>query len=307
MIAFLLLAALAFPPRQSTAQPHTSPPVEPEQVLAWQLEGLAQEEIREEVSARGLTEYPEIALLSALSAVGADAETIRVVQHAKGPRARWKLALKLPKPSDYLYEVAGALLWHDWEHALLTMQNAITAQPRDPDVHLVYAHLLSAVGDWIAAYGAATKAVALVPDWPYAHALRSTICYHSQIPQCALREAAAFLKLRPHDAVAYVALGHAECLQGNFAEALQAFEEAKRLNADYSEIYEGMGQVYGREREFEKATVAFEQAIRLGGQRADYRRELRRVCDAARQMLTPSPDITKACSDTWVRDADHSE
>jgi hypothetical protein len=36
--------------------------------LAWQLDGLTQEEIRFEVRRHGLTEYPVVALLSALSA-----------------------------------------------------------------------------------------------------------------------------------------------------------------------------------------------------------------------------------------------
>lgn len=71
---------------------------------------LTQEEIREEVSAHGLTTYPDIALLSALSAAGADAETIRAMQHAPGPRSRWGLALKVPKPTDYLYEIGGAVM-----------------------------------------------------------------------------------------------------------------------------------------------------------------------------------------------------
>ena len=80
-------------------------PVEPEQVLAWQLEGLTQEQIREEVNAHGLDRYPDIAFLSAPSAAGANTETIRAVQHAPGPRRRWGLALRLPKSTDYLYGV----------------------------------------------------------------------------------------------------------------------------------------------------------------------------------------------------------
>ena len=75
--------------------------MQPEQVLAWQLEGLTQEEIREEVTTRGLTAYPDIAFLIVLSAAGADAETIGVVRHAPGPRNRWGLNLRLPKPTEH--------------------------------------------------------------------------------------------------------------------------------------------------------------------------------------------------------------
>jgi hypothetical protein len=114
VITLVLLAALAFPSQQQSSTPRqVDPPLSPEQVLAWQLEGRIQDEIRREVTARGLAEYPEIAFLSARSAAGADAKTIRVVRHAKGPRSLWKWSWGLPKPTDYLYEVAGALLWGD--------------------------------------------------------------------------------------------------------------------------------------------------------------------------------------------------
>jgi hypothetical protein len=72
VFTLVLFAALTFPPQENLSRSPVKTPVQPEQVLAWQLEGLRQEEIREEVSARGLTNYPEIAFLSALSAARAD-------------------------------------------------------------------------------------------------------------------------------------------------------------------------------------------------------------------------------------------
>ena len=274
VVALVLLAALAFPPQQSCIPLEAKDPVQPEQVLAWQLEGLTQEEIRDEVGSRGLTEHAEEPLLNALSAAGADAETILTVRHARGPRILWKLGLRLPKPTDYLYEVAGAVFWKDRESALQTLQNEAEKQPRNPDVRLIHAFFLRVEEDWIAAYGEATEAVALAPQSPYAHGLRSTICYYSQLSECALREARVFVELRPQDGAAYIVLGHAKELQGKYEEALQAFAEAKRLHAGYSAIYEGMGRVHGREGEFEKAVAAYEQAIRMDGERAEYYREL---------------------------------
>jgi hypothetical protein len=147
----VLLAALALPPQQSNATPETKAPVPPEQVLAWQLEGLTAKELREEVASRGLTECAEQPLLSALAAARADVETVRAVRHAKAPCTVWKLGLQLP--TDYLYEIAGAMMWNDWGYALRTMQAETMKQPGNPDVHLIYAHLLAASEDWIAAYG----------------------------------------------------------------------------------------------------------------------------------------------------------
>jgi tetratricopeptide (TPR) repeat protein len=274
VITLFLFAALAIPPQQGNITPESDVPVAPEQVLAWQLEALTQEEIREEVGRRGLTQCAEEYLLNALSAARAGAETIRAVRHAKSPCTFWRLGLHLPGPSDYLYEVAGAILWSDWGHALSTMQAEVAKQPRNPDVRLIYAHLLHMSEDWVTAYGEATEAVALAPESPYAHALRSTICYHSRLPHCAMHEATLFVKSRPQDAAAYIVLGHANELDGRDDEALQAYLEAKRLHPGYPEIHAGLGRVYGRHGEFEKAVAALEDAIRLDGNDADYCAEL---------------------------------
>ena len=214
MITVALFAALGFPPQESSNFEEKTPIV-PEQVLAWQLEGLTQEEIRDEVGRRGLTECAEEPLLHAISAARADIETVRAVRSAKAPCKLWKLDLRLPRPTDYLYEVAGAEMWGDWDHALQTIEVEVGEQPRDADARLIYAHMLTLSEDWITAYGEVTEAEALAPRSPYTHALRSTICYHSGLLECALREANVFLKMRPEDAWAYVLLGKAKELQGH--------------------------------------------------------------------------------------------
>jgi tetratricopeptide (TPR) repeat protein len=263
VLTFALLAALTISPQQNLTTNEERHPVAAEQVLAWQLEGLTQEEIQEEVGAHGLTSYPDIAFLSALSAAGADAETIRAAQHAPGPRNRWGLALRLPKATDYLYEMAGAILWNDWEHAIQTMEKESRLQPNDATVQLVYAHVLSVKEDWIAAFGAATRAVALAPQSPYAHGVRSTVCYHAHLPECAVREALIFVELRPSDAASYITLAHAREAEGETDEALAALAQAEKLHAGYAEIYATRGRVYAGIGEYEKAVQSFERAIQV--------------------------------------------
>jgi tetratricopeptide (TPR) repeat protein len=312
MITLALFAALAFPPQQESFNAEKNAPVAPEKVLAWQLEGLAEEEIREEVKRRGLTECAEESLLNALSAARADVETVQVVRHAKAPCTVWKLDLRVPRPMDYLYEVAGAVMWNDWNHAMRTMEAEVSQEPRDPDARLIYAHLLGMSEDWITAYGEATEAVALAPQSPYAHALRSTICYHSGLTECALREANLFVKMKPEDASAYIMLGHAKELQGHDDEALAAYNEAKRLHAGYSEIFAGFRRVYARGGEFEKAVTACEQAIRLDSGQAEYYAELAQIYEAEGHLpeaienwkkakqIEPRPEILLALGDAYL-------
>ena len=56
MLTLVLFAALAIPPQQINVTSEMNSPVVPDQVLAWQLEGLTQEEIQDEVEGRGLTQ-----------------------------------------------------------------------------------------------------------------------------------------------------------------------------------------------------------------------------------------------------------
>jgi len=293
VITVVLFAALAIPRQQVSTSPETNAPVGPEQVLAWQLEGLTQEEIREEVTRHGLTQCADDRLLNALSSARADAETIRVVKQAKAP-CTWKLGLRLPGPTDYLYEMAGAISRGDRETALQTMQDEVGNQPRNPEVRLIYAYLLRSSEDWIMAYGETTEAVALSPQSPYAHALRSTVCYHSRLPECALREAMVFVKLRGEDARAYIVLGNAREIQGQDGEALRAYMEAKQLHAGYAEIYAGLGRVYERGGQFEKAVGAFDEAIRLDGNEAEYYGELAQVYQAEGYMRQAIKNWKKA-------------
>lgn len=274
MILFVLFTALALPLQGPGSPPQKDTPVPPEQVLAWQLEGLTSEEIRAELEAPGLTERPEEALYVALSAAGANSETIRVVRETKAPQKLWKLGLRLPKPTDYLYTIADALGRGDGKEALLTIENEAAKQPDNPDVHLIYAQLAKMAQDWITAYGQASEAVAVAPDSPYAHAQRSTACYYSRLAECAARESLLFQKLRPGDAVAYIVLGHARELQGKFDEALQAYAQAEKLHPGYSAIYAGRGTVFQRIGDFENSVKAYEQAIRLDANYVEYYCEL---------------------------------
>ncbi len=284
MITLLLLAASAVPIPQSNNNLERNAPVAPEQVLAWQLEGLTQEEIREEVGLRGLTQCADDALLTALAGTRAEAETVRAVKQAKAPCTVWKLGLQLPRETDYLYEAAGAIRWSDWGYALQVMQREASKQPGNADVRLIYAHMLRMAEDWITAYGEARAAVELAPRSPYVHALLSTICYHSRLAQCAAREATVFVKMRPADAAAYIVLGHAEELQGHDSEALLAYTDAKRMNAKYAEIYAGLGRVYARAGECEKAVNSLQVAIHLDDDEAEYYVDLAQIYEAEGNM-----------------------
>lgn len=66
MLTLLIFAVLAIPSRMNRAI-ETNRPIEPEELLAWQLAGVTQEEIRAEVNARGIASRPAESVMEALS------------------------------------------------------------------------------------------------------------------------------------------------------------------------------------------------------------------------------------------------
>jgi cytochrome c-type biogenesis protein CcmH/NrfG len=90
-----------------------------------------------------------------------------------------------------------------------------------------------------------------------------TICYHAGLTECAIHEALRFREMPGADLSAYIILGYATELQGHDDDALEAYTQAKKLQAGDAEIHAGLGRVYGRAGEFEKAVASYDQAIRL--------------------------------------------
>jgi tetratricopeptide (TPR) repeat protein len=320
VITLVLLAVLGFPPQQDSAKAESKQPVAPEQVLAWQLEGLTQEEIQEEVKAHGLSECADAPLLNALAAARADAQTVEVVRHSKAPCKLLKLDLRLPKPTDYLYEMAGAMLWNDGQHAMQTIETEASKQPQNPDVRLIYAHVLSMSGDLILAYEEATAAERLNPRWPYTHAQRSTICYRAGLTACAIHEALRFREMREADASAYIILGNARELQGHDDEALEAYTQARKLHAGYAELYAGLGRVYGRAGAFDQALASYDEAIRLDKWDAKNYCELAQLYEAeghagkaigelkdAKELEPRNPQIAMALGNAYLEAKQYAE
>jgi hypothetical protein len=80
-----MFAVLAIPSQMNPAI-ETNRPIQPEELFAWQLGGVTQEEIRAEVNTRGMASRPEESVMEALGWTGADAATIKAVQRASGRR-----------------------------------------------------------------------------------------------------------------------------------------------------------------------------------------------------------------------------
>jgi tetratricopeptide (TPR) repeat protein len=75
------------------------------------------------------------------------------------------------------------------------------------------------------------------------------------------RELAAAVKLRPHDAYAWYALGHVLSRQGRFTDADAAFRKALEHDSEMSVALEELGHVLGREGKWSEATDIFRRVL----------------------------------------------
>jgi hypothetical protein len=199
-----MFAALAIPSQMSHAI-ETNGPIEPEELLAWQLGGVTQEEIRAEANTRGMVSRPEGSVMEALSWMGADAATIKAIQHASGRRPNWELGLKR-QPWDVFVKVARERRQNYVDDAKGTLREAIEKQPTNAWMHFVWASMMGREEDWLSAYDESSKGVKFASQSPYIQGQYSYICSRTGLGQPAEIHA-KMLALRSKDAVAHSSAG----------------------------------------------------------------------------------------------------
>jgi Flp pilus assembly protein TadD len=262
VITFFMLVLLGISP-QSKAIPPQSSAVTSEQLLAWQLAGLTREELLAELETRGLQSRPSDDTMDALTPAGAEPATIKAIERASQAANIWQLRWKPSATVLLLQEVAHQIYENEREAAEAMLREELRKRPGNAELHLVLAHLLCEDEYWVEAYAEARQAVALAPLSPYARGQLSFICSRARLGGSASKHAREMLELRPHDAVAYGLLGLSLNSEGNYTEAIQAFDNALKLKPDYAAAFSGSGTAYRRTGDYKRSIEAFERAIQL--------------------------------------------
>ena len=144
----------------------------------------------------------------------------------------------------------------------------------DPEFARAYSSLaLSHVDDYryqwshgeqslITAQQLAEKAVAIDNSLPQAHWALAYVQTHSHQYQPAIASLEKALKIRPNYADGYAFLALINIYDDNPAQGLKMIQRAMRLNPNYPAQYQSvLGQAYYSQKEYEKAVVAFRNAI----------------------------------------------
>jgi predicted Zn-dependent protease len=205
----------------------TNRPIKPEELLAWQLGGVTQEEIRAEVNTRGMASRPEESVM-----------------------------LKRPRPWDVFVEVARELRQDCVDDVIGTLREVIEKQPKNAWMHFVLASLTGREEGWLSAYDESSKVVKFAPQSPYIQRQHFYICSRARLGQPAETHARKMLALRPKDPVAHHAVGMALGTQGRTEEALRAYEEAARLQPSLAAAQFGIRTAQRNSGEIEVSIAA---------------------------------------------------
>ncbi len=143
--------------------------------------------------------------------------------------------------------------------------------PHSASELLVHSYALQAAADLENARDAAKQAVALAPDFGFAHARLAELEFAFGNRRAALAELDQALKISPRLAAAHALQGFVRFDQGDARLAQNAFDHARELDAALGSAWLGRGLCLLRERNFSEARAAFQVAAALEPQRSLFR------------------------------------
>ncbi len=141
-------------------------------------------------------------------------------------------------------------------------QLAVQLAPDAPDTHLALGSIAAIKYDYNTAAREFRRATELDPDSAYASDLYAWALVYKIPPDPEGAEAAARKALRLESSIfpAYYHLGRALIYQGRYPEAMQAFEQMRRLSPSSSTADLGTGILYLAQGEWDKAIEALKKS-----------------------------------------------
>ena len=146
---------------------------------------------------------------------------------------------------------------------------------------LAQSYTLQAIADLPAARAAAQRAVALAPEFGFAHARLAELEFAFGNRRAALAELNRALQLSPRLAAAHALQGFVQLDAGDTRAALSSFNRARELDAALGSAWLGRGLCLLRERNFAAARAAFQAAAALEPQRSLFRSYLGKAASEA--------------------------
>jgi len=136
------------------------------------------------------------------------------------------------------------------------------ARATDPQDHYQRGNAENRLGRWQPALAAYDRAIALDPQFAYAHCNRGAVLERLGRWDDALASYDRALALTPDDVLTHYNRGSVLKQLGRFEEALTSYDRAISLKADYADAHVNRGNVLQELSRFDEAIGSYDQAIR---------------------------------------------
>lgn len=192
------------------------------------------------------------------------------------PKARdaAKRALQLdPRLGDAHAVLGNVAMSYDWDLAAAEkeLQRAIELNPNDPNAHEWYAHLLIVEGRSAEALTEARRSLDLSPVSPLFHTVLAETYYYGRNYDAAIEQAQQVVKLHSDYLLAQFWLGSAYREKKMYPQAVQTFDQARKLSGDTPAM-----------------VMAYGHAQALAGNAAEARSALQKLEQLRRTRFVPS-------------------
>ena len=152
---------------------------------------------------------------------------------------------------------------------MVTIQKAISADPRNPAAYVQLALIHSAMGDDNKARMAVEEALKIDPNYAPAHQQRASQLRRAKDFEGAIREAKLALSLKPDpefEAYAHLTLGRTYEELKRYDEALNEYREAIRSNPADGSLHGTLGSALFSLKRYDEAENAFRRAVEIDPQ-----------------------------------------
>lgn len=153
----------------------------------------------------------------------------------------------------------------DMDSALDHFQIAIKMDPSQPQAYIRSARIYFAQGELARAKEALSNAIRVQPKSPIAHVGMGAILQREKKPEAAIEYFQTALSFNPRLEFARKRLAQALSAAGRVPDAMTQVDAALRIKPDDPEAYAIKGRLHLREKQYDDAQRAYEQAVELGG------------------------------------------
>jgi tetratricopeptide (TPR) repeat protein len=171
--------------------------------------------------------------------------------------------------ASFLAEAQAALLRGDYTGAISAYERVASLDPQNPEPYVVKSRLFLIAGDVEAAHDVAVKAVELAPADPDALAALARAEDWLDNYEAAMSHALDAYELQPDNPETLAIISEIYADVGNLAQAELYIDKALAIDPEHVLALRNQAYLMEKQRRFQEAIEALEQALALAPQRAD--------------------------------------